>query len=122
MRRTEGEDQQRASTGDQRFDRHARALGLPAVGRGGTEPVEPGHLHRDPGHAEALDGGVCGACLGLTGIDAADRGDVDEREGGAPVLGDKAGVVGRGVGRYARVRNGGPDLGQRVPELSADAR
>ena len=83
---------------DQRLDQHARALAVGAAVL--DQGVEPGQVHgRAPTVTPASAAlAAFSASRVLAELRVGVRRRVDDREGGAPVLGDEGAVAGRGVG------------------------
>ena len=99
-------------------DAGAAASLSPAEARSASSPVTSTGGAAD---GDAGERGLRLPGLGLAGVDAALGRDVDEREGGAAVVGDERPVAGRGVGRGPRLRQRRLDLRERRVELLADA-
>ena len=117
----EDEDEQGAERAEQCLDEHPGAARV-ALGRSCTKRVHPGDLDRRAGDRDALERRLRLLRLGLSGVDAADGGVVDERERGAAVLGDEGAVVGGGVGSDPYVRHRLLHPRKRRGELGGDAR
>ena len=117
----EGEYEQRAQRRQQRPEQDARAAALVVTGRS-AQSVKPRHFDRCSADGDAGERGLRGASLFLARVDAALRRDVDEREGGAAIVGDERAITRRGKGGGHRLRQHDRDLRERRIELVADAR